>query len=123
MLNTVLVISFIFVRLYADCSYKLCCFFVLQLLCQYEPNSVLHFLETCESYRVDHCLRLCQEYKIIDAAAFLLERVGDVGSALSYTLSDLADKFSMLDAASADYAGADHFMKKEVCHSFLTHFL
>ncbi|KAJ0479069.1 putative transcription factor WD40-like family [Helianthus annuus] len=93
----------------------------LELLCQYEPNSVLHFLETCESYRVDHCLRLCQEYKIIDGAAFLLERVGDVGSALSFTLSDLVGKFCMLDAAAAqsvdDYAGVDHFsevMNKEV---------
>ncbi|GKA12539.1 vacuolar protein sorting-associated protein 8 [Tanacetum coccineum] len=83
----------------------------LELLCQYEPKSVLHFLETCESYRVDHCLRLCQEHGIIDAAAFLLERVGDVGSALSFTLSDLADRFNMLDAAAEgidDYAGVDH---------------
>lgn len=93
--------------------------FLLQLLCQYEPNSVLHFLETCESYRVDHCLRLCQEHGIIDAAAFLLERVGDVGSALSFTLTDLADKFSMLDAAVQsvnDYSNA--VMKKEVYCSF-----
>jgi len=52
-----------------------------------------------DSYRVEHCLRLCQEYGIIDAAAFLLERVGDVGSALSLTLSDLNDKFVELDAA------------------------
>lgn len=101
-------------------------FFLLQLLCQYEPDSVLHFLETCESYRVDYCLRLCQEHKIIDATAFLLERVGDVGSALAFTLSDLADKFSLLDAAAQsvyDDAGVDHFneaMKKEVCYS-LTH--
>lgn len=96
-------------------------FFLVQLLCQYEPNSVLHYLETCESYRVDHCLRLCQEYGIIDAAAFLLERVGDVGSALSFTLSDISDKFSLLGAAARSvniYAGVDHFSefmkKKEV---------
>ena len=52
-----------------------------------------------DSYRVEHCLRLCQEYGIIDASAFLLERVGDVGSALSLTLSDLYDKFVELDTA------------------------
>nr|XP_043626179.1 vacuolar protein sorting-associated protein 8 homolog [Erigeron canadensis] len=91
----------------------------LELLCQYEPNSVLHYLETCESYRVDQCLRLCQEHGIIDAAAYLLEKTGDVGSALSFTLSDLADKFSMLGAAAQsvnDYAGLDHldeFLKKK----------
>ncbi|KAK3007531.1 hypothetical protein RJ639_013239, partial [Escallonia herrerae] len=71
----------------------------LELLCRYERSSVLKFLETFESYRVEHCLRLCQEYGIIDAAAFLLERVGIVGNALSLTLSGLNDKFIMLDAA------------------------
>ncbi|KAG6667166.1 vacuolar protein sorting-associated protein 8 homolog isoform X1 [Carya illinoinensis] len=71
----------------------------LELLCQYEPNSVLKFLETFDSYRVEHCLRLCQEYGIIDAAAFLLERVGDVGSALLLTLSGLDSKFVELDTA------------------------
>ncbi|KAJ7963418.1 vacuolar protein sorting-associated protein 8-like [Quillaja saponaria] len=70
----------------------------LELLCQYESNLVLKFLDTFDSYRVEHCLRLCQEYGIIDAAAFLLERVGDVGSALLLTLSGLNDKFMELDA-------------------------
>ncbi|KAA8523376.1 hypothetical protein F0562_009799 [Nyssa sinensis] len=92
----------------------------LELLCQYERNSVLKFLETFESYRVEHCLRLCQEYGIIDAASFLLERVGDVGSALSLTLSGLNDKFVMLDTAlgsEVSDAGMEHFstiVKEEV---------
>lgn len=97
---------------------------LLQLLCQYERNSVLKFLETFESYRVEHCLRLCQEYGIIDAAAFLLERVGNVGtlgSALLLTLSGLDEKFIALDAAVESLlhdAGSEHFStvsKKEVC--------
>ncbi|TXG63103.1 hypothetical protein EZV62_010097 [Acer yangbiense] len=71
----------------------------LELLCQYERDSVIKFLETFDSYRVEHCLRLCQEYGIIDAAAFLLERVGDVGSALLLTLSGLDDKFIELENA------------------------
>ncbi|XP_074334037.1 uncharacterized protein LOC141671649 isoform X2 [Apium graveolens] len=68
----------------------------LELLCQYETSSVLKFLETFENYRVEHCLRLCQNYRIVDAAAFLLERVGDAGTALSLTLSSLDDKFALL---------------------------
>lgn len=48
---------------------------------------------------MEHCLRLCQEYGITDAAAFLLERVGDVGNALLLTLSSLNDKFVKLDVA------------------------
>lgn len=81
-----------------------------------------------DSYRVEHCLRLCQEYGILDAAAFLLERVGDVGSALSLTLSDLNDKFVELDAVveavvsnhpKLDYSHIDVYntvlKTKEVC--------
>lgn len=48
---------------------------------------------------MEHCLRLCQQYEVIDAAAFLLERVGDVGSALFLTLSSLDKKFNDLEAA------------------------
>lgn len=82
----------------------------LELLCQYEPDSVLKFLDTFENYRVDRCLQLCQEYGIVDAAAFLLERVGDVGSALVLTLSGINDKFIMLDNAVgvSDMAGVKH---------------
>ncbi|XP_051145472.1 uncharacterized protein LOC127261257 [Andrographis paniculata] len=69
-----------------------------KLLCQFERESVLNFLETSESYRVEYCLRLCQEYRIIDAASFLLERVGEVGSALHLILSSLTENFFKLDA-------------------------
>ncbi|KNA19535.1 hypothetical protein SOVF_060920 [Spinacia oleracea] len=71
----------------------------IELLCQYEPDSVLKFLDTFENYRVDRCLLLCQKYGIVDAAAFLLERVGDVGSALLTTLSGLNEKFILLGTA------------------------
>ncbi|MCL7022685.1 hypothetical protein MKW94_004174 [Papaver nudicaule] len=70
-----------------------------ELMCKYERISVLKFLETFESYRLEQCLRLCQEYGVTDAAAFLLERVGDVGSALLLTLSGLNDKFKNLEIA------------------------
>ncbi|KAF8107160.1 hypothetical protein N665_0126s0076 [Sinapis alba] len=73
----------------------------LELLCKYEPKSVLRFLETFDNYRVEHCLRLCQKYGIADAAAFLLERVGDAASALSLTLSGLGEKFVALENAVA----------------------
>lgn len=46
---------------------------------------------------MEHCLHLCQEYEITDAASFLLERVGEVGSALLLILSNLSEKFAMLD--------------------------
>ena len=61
----------------------------MQLLCQFEPHAVLQFLESYENYRLEHCLRLCLEYGITDAAIFLLERVGDVANALNLVLKDL----------------------------------
>ncbi|CAI9090000.1 OLC1v1024674C6 [Oldenlandia corymbosa var. corymbosa] len=70
-----------------------------ELLCRYERESVRKFLETFESYRLENCLSLCQDYGIVDAAVFLLERVGDVGSALSLILSGLDEKFVILDAS------------------------
>ncbi|PHU23501.1 hypothetical protein BC332_08608 [Capsicum chinense] len=66
---------------------------------RYERKSVLRFLETSESYRVERCLHICQEYGVIDAAAFLLERVGDIGSALLLLISSLNEKFILLDTA------------------------
>ncbi|XP_020519433.1 uncharacterized protein LOC18428491 isoform X2 [Amborella trichopoda] len=88
----------------------------LELLCQYEPHSVLKFLETFENYRVEHCLRLCQEHGVIDAAAFLLERVGDVGSALSLALSGIDEKISMIHIAVGNKvaeAGSTKFTELE----------
>lgn len=73
--------------------------YFLQLLCKYERNSVLKFLETFDNYRLEHCLRLCQEFGVTDAAAFLLERVGDVGSALGLVMAGIHDKIDMLVTA------------------------
>ncbi|XP_073396316.1 uncharacterized protein [Physcomitrium patens] len=61
----------------------------VELLCKFEPHAVLKFLESYENYRLEHCLKLCQEYGITDAAIFLLERVGDVASALDLVLKDV----------------------------------
>ncbi|KAL8494825.1 hypothetical protein ACS0TY_019127 [Phlomoides rotata] len=91
-----------------------------ELLCQFDSKSVLKFLETSESYRVEHCLRLCQEYGIIDAASFLLERVGEVGSAIHLILSNLSAKFVVLDAETQKASphtimeNLDAFLKNKV---------
>ncbi|WOK95317.1 hypothetical protein Cni_G04024 [Canna indica] len=71
----------------------------LTLLCQFERNFVLKFLETFDSYRLEKCLRICQEYGVTDAAAFLLERVGDVSSALILMLTGLNEKIDLLICA------------------------
>ena len=40
-------------------------------------------------------MHLCLDYGITDAAAFLQERVGDVGSALALVLAGLEEKISL----------------------------
>ncbi|KAF7104037.1 hypothetical protein CFC21_104966 [Triticum aestivum] len=66
----------------------------LKLLCQYEPRSVLKFLETFDSNRLDGCLQPCLDYGVTDAAAFLQERRGYVQSALALVLAGLDEKIS-----------------------------
>eukprot|EP00887_Chlorella_sp_A99_P007106 scaffold2.g7106.t1 len=56
------------------------------LLCAFDPGAVLPFLQSHGSYGVDDCLRACAEHGVQDAAAFLLERRGDVQSALAIRL-------------------------------------
>ncbi|KAG6748271.1 hypothetical protein POTOM_048187 [Populus tomentosa] len=65
-----------------------------ELLCQFERNSVLRFLGTFDSYRVEHCLRKCQEYGIIDAAAFCWKGLGDAGN---MSVSASSDHYSTVD--------------------------
>ncbi|KAK8969694.1 hypothetical protein KSP40_PGU002021 [Platanthera guangdongensis] len=74
----------------------------LELLCQFERNSVLKFLVSFDNYRLENCLRLCQKYGVTDAAAFLLERVGDVGGALVLLMSGFDEKIELLVSAVVD---------------------
>ncbi|CAA0827177.1 transducin family protein / WD-40 repeat family protein [Striga hermonthica] len=90
-----------------------------ELLCRYEQESVLKFLETSESYRVEHCLRLCQKYGITDAASFLLERVGDVGSALLLILSNLGEKFVVLGSEIQEANSLNDILNKKVVADIL----
>lgn len=78
-----------------------CCRWFLQLLCKFDPKSVLKFLESYENYRLEHCLQLCQKYEVTDAAVFILERVGDVASALSLVLSDVELRLHQLEEGVA----------------------
>jgi len=58
------------------------------LLCRFDPGSVYPYLSSSDSYRLDHCLELCQQYNITDATAFLLEKMGDAEGALELILGE-----------------------------------
>ncbi len=69
----------------------------LSLLCQHEPKSVLPYLKYHEGhYDIEYAVTSCQKYKVIDASAYLLERVGDVVSAVGLYLETLSDNMFVL---------------------------
>ena len=61
----------------------------ISLLCQYEAKSVYNYLVIHHNYNLDHILKLCQQYQINDATAYLLERFGNPKSALELILTDI----------------------------------
>ncbi|KAF4324050.1 hypothetical protein BBO99_00002310 [Phytophthora kernoviae] len=75
----------------------------VRLLCEFEPAGVFPYLESHDSYKVDACLRLCKEFVITDAEAYLLERTGDVTGALTLILQSLEQKLKILKPALRGY--------------------
>ncbi|KAL7682658.1 putative vacuolar protein sorting-associated protein 8, central [Plasmopara halstedii] len=75
----------------------------VRLLCEFEPTGVFPYLESHDSYKVDACLRLCKEFSITDAEAYLLERTGDVTGALTLILQSLEQKLKILKPALRGY--------------------
>jgi hypothetical protein len=60
------------------------------------PDMVYDYLSSHDSYRAEECLKLCQEYGIADASAYLLERMGNVSSALQLILQTLESRMMSL---------------------------
>jgi hypothetical protein len=61
----------------------------LELMAKLHPDMVYEYLSTHDNYRAEECLKLCQQYEIADASAYLLERMGNVSSALQLILQTL----------------------------------
>lgn len=59
----------------------------LVLLCQHEPSKVRQFLESRNDYNLDECLDECLKYQIVEAAAYLYEKLGCVKDALDLLLN------------------------------------
>jgi len=68
----------------------------LVLMAKYHPELMYQHLSTHDDYRVEDCLRLCQEFHIADASAYLLERMGNVMSALQLMLQTLEARLMTL---------------------------
>ncbi|OQS02659.1 vacuolar protein sorting-associated protein 8 [Thraustotheca clavata] len=71
----------------------------IRLLCEFEPSQVFPYLAAHDSYKVETCLKLCKEFKITDAEAYLLERTGDVNGALTIILTSMEKQLKVLKPA------------------------
>jgi hypothetical protein len=60
------------------------------------PDHVYDYLSTHDNYRAEECLKLCQKYDIADASAYLLERMGNVTSALQLILQTMESRMMTL---------------------------
>ena len=68
----------------------------LGLMAKLHPNMVYQYLSTHDNYRAEECLRLCQRHDIADASAYLLEKMGNVSSALQLILQTLEGRMMSL---------------------------
>lgn len=85
------------------------CELYVDLICLHEPEKLLNFLKTSlsdYSCRIEECLRICRERQVWDAAAYLLEKSGQIEAAftlnlekLSNLMRDLQKRLSSLDEA------------------------
>ena len=64
----------------------------LALMAKLHPDDVYDYLQSHDNYRPEACLPLCQKYEIADASCYLLERMGNVSSALQLILQTLESR-------------------------------
>jgi len=68
----------------------------IELMCNYEPELVLRYLQSNSNYRLDQALAIVRPKELIHATSYLLERMGDVLSAFKLLCDDLNFKVSEL---------------------------
>eukprot|EP00743_Colponemidia_sp_Colp-15_P010359 GILK01011401.1.p1 GENE.GILK01011401.1~~GILK01011401.1.p1 ORF type:complete len:872 (+),score=181.18 GILK01011401.1:61-2616(+) len=80
----------------------------VKLLCQLQPQKVYSYLTTHDDYPLDDCLKLCQQYQVHNATAYLLERTGDVQGAMQLILKTVLSSLQRLEEALKKMDGVDH---------------
>uniref|UniRef100_A0A671T1G4 Vacuolar protein sorting-associated protein 8 homolog n=1 Tax=Sinocyclocheilus anshuiensis TaxID=1608454 RepID=A0A671T1G4_9TELE len=63
---------------------------LVDLLCQFSPQQVTAFLKTSQDYRLEEAIQITEKHKLHEAAAYLLEKKGNVQGAFEVLLQ--ADK-------------------------------
>jgi len=87
----------------------------LSLMARLHPEMVYEYLSTHDSYRAEDALKLCQDYDIADASAYLLERMGNVSGALQLILQTLEGRMMSLKRTIRGM-GVDVFRQRSTRH-------
>lgn len=61
----------------------------VRLLAEYEPSSVLAFLQQHQEYDVRRCIQICRTAGVLDGEAYLHERLGEYDAAMRLHLKDI----------------------------------
>ena len=69
----------------------------IRLMCDYEPDTVLEYLQGNDHYRLEQTIAIVQPKKLIHATSYLLERIGDITSAFNLLYEDLKLKVKNLN--------------------------
>ncbi|KAL1925581.1 uncharacterized protein VTP21DRAFT_464 [Calcarisporiella thermophila] len=66
----------------------------IELMCQYDPTGVYNYLRTHQdnSYRLERVLPICEQYEVLDAVVWILERSGNSSRALDKVLNVVRDR-------------------------------
>jgi len=91
----------------------------MALMAKLYPDMVYDYLSTHNNYRTEECLQLCQNYDIADASAYLLERMGNVTSALQLILQTMETRMMNLKRTIRGMS-TDYFDKYFSKHRHLT---
>jgi WD40 repeat protein len=82
----------------------------IKLLCKLSPSTVLHSLQKRSSYPVEECLKKCLDYKVYDAAIYLMQTTGDIKGALNLSISTMQNYFDNLvnNLTSSNFKESTH---------------
>ncbi|XP_033629373.1 vacuolar protein sorting-associated protein 8 homolog [Asterias rubens] len=68
----------------------------IDLMCQFNPSAVHHYIRNVEGYRLEETLQIVRRRKIADATAYLLEMAGDIQGAFRIMLESLSSSIRIL---------------------------
>ena len=79
----------------------------IELMCDYEPENVLRYVQSNDTYRLEQALTIVQSKKLTHPTAYILERMGDVLSAFKLLSDDLQAKVKSLNTCFIELPNED----------------